>query len=527
VYFSVVGEGRRSGKAKKTPERRLPAAVLAALFGLLAAVFAAWLCRHVFEGIPHVTDGVAYAFQGRVFASGHLYLRPPPEPEAFEIGNVVLTENRWAGKYPPGFPALLSLGYLLHVPWLVDPLLLGLAVFGVFRLGKELYDAPTGLLSAFLLAISPFALIFGATFLSHVPSLCATVWALEELARGRKSDDPRPLLFAGFLAGFAAAVRPYTAAALLFPAGIWLLWRASPRVALRRAALVFAGAALPLLLHAGFNAVVWGNPFRTGYTAGGSTERLTGTAGHYSSPFVLLRDHLPRYFVDLNRDPWAEPWPDLLPLLFLLPRRRRRAGDGLLFSSALSLVVAYSFYWHYDLLHAGPRYVLEALGPLALLVARGLMAGGGMLHERLSTWRVPDGVQALLFVSFAVLLVWFPLGRRLPELMEINSKAYCGQTLKPLHWPGAEKVGPDALVLVSGGWYGPSYAALALLNDVDPRKGHRVYALDYRLRREELMAAYPREQVWKLFIALAPLPPEERFAKSAFDIDRVIWTRVR
>lgn len=522
-----MGKSRRPPKPPKTRPRQFPAGVSAALLGLFATLLAAWLSLHVFEGIPHVTDGVAYAFQGRVFASGHLFLPPPPVPEAFEIGNVVLTENRWAGKYPPGFPALLSLGYLLHAPWLVNPVLLGLAVLGVFRLGRTLYDAQTGLLGALLLAISPFALIFGATFLSHVPALCVTIWTLEELARARKSDEARPLLLAGFLAGFGAAVRPYTAAALLLPAGVWMVWRAAPRVALRRAALVLAGAALPLLLQAGFNTAVWGSPLRTGYTVGNSTERLTGTEGLYSSPLVLLRNHLPLYLVDLNLDPWAEPWPDLLPFVFLFPRRNRRAGDGLLLACALSLVVAYSFYWHYDPLHAGPRYAFEALGPLALLLARGLSAGAALFHERLSAVRVPDGVQALFFVPLAGLLLWFPLGRRLPELMETNSRAYCGQTLAPLRWPGAEKVGPDALVLVSGSWSGPSYASLALLNHVDPRKGRRVYALDVRARREELIAAYPRKEVWKLFIDLASTPPVRRFALSGYDIRHVIWNRVR
>ncbi|MFI5181175.1 MAG: glycosyltransferase family 39 protein [Thermoanaerobaculia bacterium] len=522
-----MGKGRRPPKPLREGFWRPPAWVAAVVLALFATILSAWLCQRVFEGIPHVTDGVAYAFQARVFASGRLWLAPPPVPEAFEIGNVVLSEDRWVAKYPPGFPALLSLGYLLHLPGLVNPVLLGLAVFGVFRLGRTLYDAPTGLLGALLLAISPFALIYGATFLSHVPTLCVTVWAFDAIARGRKSDGVRPLLLAGFLAGLAAAIRPYTAAALLLPAGVWLLWRAAPRVALRRAALVLGGAVLPLLLHAGFNAVVWGNPLQTGYTFGESTERLTGTSGHYSSPLALLRDHLPRYLVDLNRDPWAEPWPDLLPLLFLLPRRSRRAGDGLLLACTLATVLAHSVYWSYDMLHSGPRYATEALGPLALLVARGLTAVVALLHGRLEGLRVPHALQITLFFSIAGVLLWFPLGRRLPELMEINSKAYCGQTHQPLHRDGGEKVGENALILVSGNLPMISYSGLALLNEPDPQAGGRVFALDYRLRREELMEAYPRQQVWQLAIFLESVRPENALLIPAYGIRRVLWTRVR
>lgn len=506
---------------------RIPAWTVAALLGLLATLVAAWLCQHVFEGIPHFSDGVAYAFQARVFASGHLWLAPPPVPEAFGIGNVVLNESRWAGKYPPGWPLLLSVGYLLNAPGLVNPVLLGLAVFGLFRLGRTLYDEPTGLLGALLLAISPFALIYGATFLSHVPALCVTIWTFDALARGKKSDDPRPLLLAGLLAGLAATVRPYTAAALIFPAGIWLVWRTPPRVALRRTALVVAGAALPLLLNAGFNAALWGHPLRTGYNEGGFSDGLTGTPGRYRSPFALLREHLPRYLVDLNLDPWAEPWPDLLPLLFLLPRRRRRAGDGLLLASSLALVVAHSLYWHYDPIHAGPRYALEALGPLSLLVARGLRTGAALLKERLAGLRRARIIEAALILPLAALLFWFPLGRRLPELMVSNSRAYGGQTLEPLRRPGAERVGPDALILVSSNLPGPTYNALALLNEVDPRNGRRVYALDVGARREKLSAAYPREEVWSVAVELAPWPREGRFDEPSFEVRRALWRRVR
>jgi len=518
---------RRTPKPAKARRGRIPAPAIAALLGLFATALSAWLCWRVFEGIPHVSDGVSYAFQARIFASGRLWLAPPPVPEVFEIGDVVLTADRWASKYPPGFPLLLAVGYLLRVPWLVNPVLLGLAVFGVFRLGRTLYDEVTGLIAAGLLAISPFALILGASHLSHTSALCVSVYALEAFVSGRQTDRARPLLLAGLLAGVAFAIRPYTAAALLLPAGLWTLGGAGPRVAFRRAALVVAGAALPLALHAGFNAAVFGHPLQTGYTLANPTERMTGIRGHYSSPLTLLRDHFPRYLVDLNRDPWAWPWPDLLPLLVLLRRKSRRSGDLLLAACSLSVVLAYSFFWFYELQHAGPRYAFETLGALSLLVARGLMSGAALLSETSLWLRAPYALKASLFLALAGLLVYFPLGRRLPAMMTINSRAYYGQTLEPLRRPGAEKVGPDALVLVAGTWPWASYASFALLNELDPRQGRRVYTLDVRARREEVLAAYPRQEVWKLFVDIAPRRSNERFAEPGCEVRRVIWNRVR
>jgi hypothetical protein len=42
--------------------------------------------------------------------------------------------GRWCSLCPPGWPAILAVGVLLGAPWLVDPLLLGLSIVGVWRL---------------------------------------------------------------------------------------------------------------------------------------------------------------------------------------------------------------------------------------------------------------------------------------------------------------------------------------------------------------------------------------------------------
>ncbi len=511
---------------RKALRRRIPAWALAAFFGLFATSTSAWLCRRVFEGIPHVSDGVSYAFQARIFASGHLGLKPPPVPEDFEIGDVVLTADRWASKYPPGFPLLLAVGYLLHAPWLVNPVLIGLAVFGVFRLGRTLYDETTGLLGAALLAISPFALIMSASYLSHVAALCVSAYCFEALVRGRRTEASRPLALGGFLGGFAFMIRPYTAVALLLPAVIWTIWTRDPRRALRRLGLLSAGAAIPLLLMAACNTALWGGPTLWGYTVYNG-ETLTGVGGSYHPVTTSFLDHFPRYLADLNRDPWSWPWPDLLPLLVLLRPKSRRPGDARLLASALLLVVAQSLFWLYELQHAGPRYAFETLGALSLLVARGLREGAALLAGTTIWLRTAAGLKALLLLAFAGLVIWFPLGRRLPEMMRIHSRAYYGQTLEPLRRPEAGDVGPNALVLVAGTWPWASYSSLALLNELDPRQGGRVYVLDVRARRDEVLAAFPREEVWKLFVDIAPWRSNERFAEPGCEVRRVIWNRVR
>ena len=110
---------------------------------------------HVFDGVPGFVDSCAYMFQARLFAHGMLSAPPPPEPKFFEVIHIILSD-RWYTVYPPGYPAILALGVLLGIPWLVNPILAALTIVCIFRLAKELYGDSTAKLSAVLACASSF-----------------------------------------------------------------------------------------------------------------------------------------------------------------------------------------------------------------------------------------------------------------------------------------------------------------------------------------------------------------------------------
>jgi hypothetical protein len=509
-------------------------AIAAAGLALFAAALAAFLSQRVFEGIPHVSDAVSYAFEGRILASGRLYLPPPPVGEAFAAQNVIVTADRWCSKYPPGFPLLLAPGWLLGAPWLVNPLLLGLAVCGVYRLGRALYDAPTGLAGAALLAISPFALLMGAGFMSHVPALAVCTWCLVALAQGATSGRPLSLVLAGALGGLALMVRPFTALLVLAPAAAWCLWK-QHRKGLAPKAVLFLSAGLlpPLAAFLTFNLVLFGDPFQLGYRVYNPGEGFRDTAAQPLSPLALLPNRLFSYFHDLNGSTWGWPFGDLLPLAALLLPRARRAGDGPLAASAAFLVVGYSAYAFYDINHSGPRYAFEALGVVSLLVARGLLhlAGnaGRWLGRRHANRLAKAGAAAAM-----VLLALPPLGARLPLFAKRLARAYHGHSLEPLRRAADAGVGPDALVLVSGTvpQMGAdatlfNYGSFFLRNGLEPAKALRVYALDKPELREPLLAAYPRAETWAVSVEFEPIPEDDSFTDGCWELTRIDWQRIR
>ena len=140
---------------------------LAFVLALLTILSAAWITDHVFEGLPHLEDEMAYVWQAQAIEGGHLTLPTPPCPRCFLQPFVVDHEGLRSGKYPPGWPALLAVARWLGLQDRINPSLSGLAVWLIYRLGKKLTNERIGLLAAFLAATSPLFLMNSGALLAH------------------------------------------------------------------------------------------------------------------------------------------------------------------------------------------------------------------------------------------------------------------------------------------------------------------------------------------------------------------------
>jgi hypothetical protein len=501
-------------------------ALLVVGLALFAAAVSAFLGQRVFGGVPHVVDGVSYAFQGKLFAAGRLWIEPPLVPDAFRYQNIILNETRWCSFYPPGFPLLLAAGWLVGAPFLVNPVLLGLAILGVFRLGTVLYDETTGLLGALLLAVSPFALLMGAGFMSHVASLCVCTWCLAFLAESCLGSGARPLLMSGFLGVFGVVVRPQAAVLFLLPALIAALVARRKELA-RSIGFLALGGAAPLAFLFANNFALSGNPLRMGYSVVDPSLSFSFTSFAFGfSPSQLFWSHFPWYLHDLDAVVWGFPWGDLVPLVLLLIPAPGRRRDAWLAACVLALVIGFSFFRFYDINHSGPRYAFDALGALALLAARAVRTASGLaasLLERLRLERFAGGVAAAAIGFLAI----YPLATLLPRQAEALSHAYHAHTGEPLRRLAAAGVGPSALVLVAGNTVEWTYGSFLLANGLDPRHAPRVFVRDLPQKRAEILAAYPRSEVWRVNVTLEPRPLPNAWIDNTWDVVDVAWSRLR
>jgi len=375
-------------------------ATLAGAFSLLAS-------RMLFGGIPHIQDSINYLWQARLFAAGHLSLPSHPLAEFFTF-RFMVNDGRWYSLFQPGWPALLALGELFEVPWLVSPLVGGLLVVATWGLAREVAGRRVGQLAAWLLACSPFFLFLQAEFMAHGASALLATGAAWSYLAGRRRERPLLLGLAGVSLGLLFLTRSLDAVVLLVPLGlegVVALGRARPRPWRGLVLFALGGLALGSLQFA-YNRALTGDPLvwpQDRYFALTEPQPDCHRLG-FGRDVGCVREHgpdlppgggfTPRRALtvtgirlgSLVTDLWG-PGPGLLlavlGLVGLLVTVRPRRGALLLLALALGPVIGYFFYYYHGNC-LGARYYYNSLPALVTGVAYLLLRLGG--------WSVgPDG----------------------------------------------------------------------------------------------------------------------------------------
>ncbi len=203
--------------------RRFPFRSLAALGLVLFSFFmSGFVSRIVFERLPHLEDEVAYIYQAKTLAGGHLVIDSPQPRRAFWQPFVLDQNDKRFGKYTLGWPALLAPGMAMGEPWVINAFFAALTVALVFRFGSDVYNRDVGLIAASLTAFSPMALLLNATLMGHSSALFFVM--LFMFAYWRLERDPHPVrwgIVAGLALGAVIANRPLTGVGVALPFIAW------------------------------------------------------------------------------------------------------------------------------------------------------------------------------------------------------------------------------------------------------------------------------------------------------------------
>lgn len=412
---------------------------LAALFAAVALALSGVLFSHN----PHLVDSIAQLFQARIFGEGSLTAPAPDEMEFFGASHLVQHNGRWFSQYPPGHPALLTLGLFVGVPWIVNPLFSAGTLLLVYAIADRLLGAGSAKLAAMLYLFSPFALFMSASYMNHVTT--GFFLALALYAALRTPDGGGGVgwpLTVGLALGAAAMIRPLESGAWAAVLGLWMLMRRGWRAAFVAAGACLVGVAALLT----YNGLTTGHPLRFGYSLlWGPGHGLGFHTDPWGEPFTPVKSFA-NTALDLQRLNvffFGWPFPSLIFLLVALvvaaADRRSRESSGLLAALLLAAPVAYFFYWHRDN-YLGPRFLYPSVIPVLLLTVSGI-AG---LDARLDRWR-----SAFRVALFAGLVTGVALN--LPRSAGVVAGRMPGMKLHPE--VEAERLGVgEAIVFVKVGW---------------------------------------------------------------------------
>ncbi|MDP2885027.1 MAG: glycosyltransferase family 39 protein [Ignavibacteria bacterium] len=440
----------------------------------------------VFEHLPHVQDGVAQVFQGKIFALGRLTAPSPPYPEFFEISTMI-TDGGWYSQYPPGHSFLLMFGALAGAVWVINPLFGSATVVLTYYLAKELYGEATGRVSAILVFLSPFVLFMSSEYMNHTTSLFFFMLFAFAFTKTVRTGKPKFGVIAGAALGWLFNIRPFTAVALALPFIVYGLFASGKRPqTLKVPALL--GVATFLLFGAAllsFNWLTNGDPFLFGYQVLYSTTVEPGFGSSaWGNPHTPLRGLLQTLnnFNGLNKFLFEWPIPSLFFVSLLFSTGGHNRWDVLLLLSALSLAGFHFFYWFQHWCF-GPRYLFEASGILVILTARGMLLAPRLFRDvlgyRCSVDRAHAGILATVAFLFA-----FGFVSNLPALSKFYGDRYwnvSGELLKTVEERGIR----HAVVFVMS-----NYESVFTAND-PTLKGDVIFVRDLGQKNEEFLRSFP------------------------------------
>jgi hypothetical protein len=409
------------GRLRDIASRRYMPAL--ALF-FAGTVLSSVICLSVLDGIPHVQDEVAYIFQGKIFAEGRWWV-PAPEASAQEFFNhefIQMSEGRWFGKYPPGYPLLLAPGLWAGLPWLINALGAGVSLALVYMSGRLMFNRRVGAWAALMGLISPWVLLMSGSYMSHPTGMMWSALFLFSLVRMhspferdagiptdaqggrhkiRGSDLIKWPLMGGGAIGMLFITRQLTAVGIGLGAAVWALGllaldRGRRMERLLQLVMIVVGFVPFLFLMLYDNRQLTGDwldfpqnvDSQLGFGPGiGSPQGHTPAMGAFN---VLLfwRTLVPLF------NGWPAPLamaPIALGLFAWVMDGSKRwvKWDVLLWLCWSCLVASYVFWWSSTTIY-GPRYWYEGMPFLLLIAGRGVDVLGKVAH-RCALAVVPNG----------------------------------------------------------------------------------------------------------------------------------------
>lgn len=334
------------------------------ILSLLVATF-------VLQWFPNSADEYVYLHQAETLGGGKLAQEAHPLKSFFHFNHLAHKDGITVGRFPPGWPLLLSLPFLFNFPaWLLNPLLGVITLWLFYRFAHRFYGQKVAKWSLISLAFTGFYLFNSASYFSHTSCLlfCLAFVYCAHLYREKKLA--RYALLAGVFLGMVAIIRYLTAVLIFLPFLVAFLYELRWRT-IRPLLLMGLGALPSMAFLLWYNFQITGNALLPVTIWVDPAETLGFVKGH--TPLKGVEHVIRRGLLFLY---WSSP-ALLLLYLFFLVHRIIRGNERLLHPEDYCLVLlfaGYFFYHHPGGNQYGPRFLFEAYPFVVVFVVQQVLS---------------------------------------------------------------------------------------------------------------------------------------------------------
>jgi hypothetical protein len=368
----------------------LTLSVIVFSFFILSIVVAVY----VLDVFPNSSDEYDYLFQAEVISRGQLWDKPHPLPDFFDLFHLAQKQDKWISRFPPGWPLILAVAFILNIPaYIINPILGAITLLVLYKFCARFYNERIAVWSTLCTALTGCVIFNAGSFFSHTVSLLEFLLFVYFFYSYLDERRIYQLLLAGFFLGLLTITRYYTAFLLFIPFFIHLTYRYKFKAVVP---LIFIGmgALPPLAYFLWYNYQVTGNPLLPVTMWAFNDEALGFVQGH--TPMLGIQYIMRRILMFIA---WVSP-AFLILYMVLLWRKVKTSSQRLIHPEDYGfvlLMVGYFFYYHHGGNQYGPRFYFEAIPFVIVFVVAKVL----QVNNR---WAL-----ALLLTGFIYAVVKIPL----------------------------------------------------------------------------------------------------------------------
>jgi hypothetical protein len=361
---------------------------------LVAGISTVVVAIAVLQQFPNSSDEYVYLYQAETLRAGKLYYNAPPVEESFGFNHIAHKDGISVGRFPPGWPLVLSLFLFLGIPAaLANPLLAVISLVVFYRVASKVYSHHLALWGLVLLICSGFFIFNSGSFFSHTACMLEALLMVYFFYEYLRTKKPWQAILTGVFLGLIFLTRYYTAFLLFVPLASYVAYREKLKAL---SAFFFIGVgSLPFVAFLFYyNYAITGDALTPVTVWAYQDEGLGFVNGHTLAKGV---EHIIRRLIMFMY--WASPILLFLYFFYMVKKIRSSALRTLSPEDYFFLLLIIGYYFYYEIggNQYGPRFYYEAFPFVILFV----------LHQVFS--RGAYWAKVLLYAGVIVMLIKIPL----------------------------------------------------------------------------------------------------------------------